>query len=181
MTDTYFDVQMYIVSLFDEMKIMLDLVFDAITGELIGYVDLRVHLYDCTLYERSLQLNCFHMLKWFLHRSKIWANKSLHVTSLIWKKSVAQWQYWKLSSTEHRTLQVQRVHVKSWNLNWISGSELYSHATPWDVCWGANYAAVISSIPLSKEASAMNFFFGSVLLCTKRCCNTLSSRTTRVQ
>ena len=40
MTDTYFDVQMYIVSLFDEMKIMLDLVFDAITGELIGYVDL---------------------------------------------------------------------------------------------------------------------------------------------
>lgn len=71
MTDTYFDVQMYIVSLFDEMKIMLDLVFDAITGELIGYVELRVHLYDCTLYERSLQLNCFHMLKWFLHRSKI--------------------------------------------------------------------------------------------------------------
>jgi len=41
MTDTYFDVQMYIVSLFDEMEIMSDLVFDTITGELIGYVDLR--------------------------------------------------------------------------------------------------------------------------------------------
>ena len=48
-----------------------------------------VHLYDCTLYERSLQLNCFHIRKWFLHTSKIWANKSLHVTSLIWKKTVA--------------------------------------------------------------------------------------------
>ena len=40
MTDTYFDVQRYIVLLFDEMKIMSNLVFDKVTGELIGYVDL---------------------------------------------------------------------------------------------------------------------------------------------
>ncbi|XP_022780188.1 uncharacterized protein LOC111321541 [Stylophora pistillata] len=39
MTDTYFDVQRYIVLLFDEMKIMSNLVFDKVTGELIGYVD----------------------------------------------------------------------------------------------------------------------------------------------
>ena len=54
--------------------------------------------------------------------------------------------------------------------------------TPWDVCWGVNYAAVISSIPLSKEAWAINVvFFGSALLCIKRCYNTLSSRITRVE
>ena len=47
-------------------------------------IQFAVHLYDCTLYERSLQLNCPHILKWFLHRSKIWAKKSLHVTSLLW-------------------------------------------------------------------------------------------------
>ena len=47
-------------------------------------IQFAVHLYDCTLYERSLQLNCLHILKWFAHRFKIWAEKSLHVTSLFW-------------------------------------------------------------------------------------------------
>lgn len=36
----YFDVQRYVVLLFDEMKIMSNLVFDKVTGELIGNVDL---------------------------------------------------------------------------------------------------------------------------------------------
>ncbi|XP_022803322.1 uncharacterized protein LOC111340701 [Stylophora pistillata] len=40
LTDKYFDVQRYVVLLFDEMKIMSNLVFDKVTGELIGYVDL---------------------------------------------------------------------------------------------------------------------------------------------
>lgn len=40
MTDMYFDVQRYVVLLFDEMKIMSNLVFDKVTGELIGNVDL---------------------------------------------------------------------------------------------------------------------------------------------
>ena len=40
LTDMYFDVQRYVVLLFDEMKIMSNLVFDKITGELTGYVDL---------------------------------------------------------------------------------------------------------------------------------------------
>ena len=40
LTDMYFDVQRYVVLLFDEMKIMSNLVFDKITGESIGYVDL---------------------------------------------------------------------------------------------------------------------------------------------
>ncbi|KAK3754384.1 hypothetical protein QZH41_002038 [Actinostola sp. cb2023] len=40
MTASYFDVQRYVVLLFDEMKIMSNLVFDKVTGELIGYTDL---------------------------------------------------------------------------------------------------------------------------------------------
>lgn len=41
LTNSYFDVQRYIVLLFNEMKIMSNLVFDKVTGELIGYLDLR--------------------------------------------------------------------------------------------------------------------------------------------
>ena len=40
LTNSYFDVQRYIVLLFDEMKIMSNLVFDKVTGKLIGYLDL---------------------------------------------------------------------------------------------------------------------------------------------
>lgn len=40
LTDTYFDVQRYVVLLFDEMKIMSNLVLDKVTGELIGFTDL---------------------------------------------------------------------------------------------------------------------------------------------
>ena len=39
-TDSYFDVQRYVVLLFDEMKIMANLVLDKVTGELIGFTDL---------------------------------------------------------------------------------------------------------------------------------------------
>lgn len=40
LTDSYFDVQRYVVLLFDEMKVQANLVFDKNTGELIGFVDL---------------------------------------------------------------------------------------------------------------------------------------------
>ena len=40
MTNSYFDVQRYIVVLFDEMKVNSNLVFDKTSGELIGYLDL---------------------------------------------------------------------------------------------------------------------------------------------
>ena len=40
LTNSYFDVQRYFVLLFDEMKIMSNLVFNKVTGELIGYLDL---------------------------------------------------------------------------------------------------------------------------------------------
>ena len=40
LTNSYFDVQRYIVLLFDEKKIMSNLVFDKVTGEMIGYLDL---------------------------------------------------------------------------------------------------------------------------------------------
>ena len=39
-SNDYFDVQRYVVLLFDEMKITSNLVFDKVTGELIGYTDL---------------------------------------------------------------------------------------------------------------------------------------------
>ena len=39
-TSGYFDVQRYIVLLFDEMKVMSNLVLDKMTGELIGFTDL---------------------------------------------------------------------------------------------------------------------------------------------
>ena len=39
-TDCYFDVQRYVVLLFDEMKAMANLVLDKITGKLIGSTDL---------------------------------------------------------------------------------------------------------------------------------------------
>ena len=40
LTDSYFDVQRYVVLLFDEMKVMSNLVLDKVTGELIGFTDL---------------------------------------------------------------------------------------------------------------------------------------------
>lgn len=39
-TESYFDVQRYVILLFDEMKIMANLVLDKVTGELIGFTDL---------------------------------------------------------------------------------------------------------------------------------------------
>lgn len=39
-TDSYFDVQRYVILLFDEMKVMANLVMDKQTGELIGFTDL---------------------------------------------------------------------------------------------------------------------------------------------
>lgn len=39
-TNSYFDVQRYVVLLFDEMKVMSNLVLDKMTGELIGFTDL---------------------------------------------------------------------------------------------------------------------------------------------
>ena len=39
-TENYFDVQRYVVVLFDEIKVMANLVLDKTTGELIGFTDL---------------------------------------------------------------------------------------------------------------------------------------------
>ena len=39
-TDSYFDVQRYVVLLFDEIKVMEKVVLDKNTGELIGFTDL---------------------------------------------------------------------------------------------------------------------------------------------
>ena len=37
-----FDTQRYVVLCFDEMKIQLNLVWDKVSGELIGYLDLEI-------------------------------------------------------------------------------------------------------------------------------------------
>ena len=39
-TESYFDVQRYVILLFDEMKVMANLVLDKVTGELTGFTDL---------------------------------------------------------------------------------------------------------------------------------------------
>jgi len=39
-TESYFDLQRYVVLLFDEMKIMANLILDKVTRELIGFTDL---------------------------------------------------------------------------------------------------------------------------------------------
>ena len=39
-TEQYFDMQRYVIILFDEMKVSANLVFDKVTGELIGFTDL---------------------------------------------------------------------------------------------------------------------------------------------
>ena len=51
-TSSYFDVQRYVVILFDEMKIMNNLVFDKFNGELIGFTDLRDPDVNFVLLER---------------------------------------------------------------------------------------------------------------------------------
>ena len=133
-------------------------------------IQFAVHLYDCTLYERSLQLNCFHILKWFLHRSKIWANKSLHVTSLILKKSVAgHGPGWSSSLFVFQDFNGDNAKCLPRNTEQCKSSELklklklnFWVRTPLptrlDVNCGANYAAVISSTSLSKDAWAICFF-----------------------
>lgn len=40
MTDKYFDVQRYVALLFDEMKVSANLVFDKVSGELVGFTNL---------------------------------------------------------------------------------------------------------------------------------------------
>ena len=39
-TNNYFDIQCYVVLLFDEMKVLANIVLDKTTGELIGFTDL---------------------------------------------------------------------------------------------------------------------------------------------
>ena len=39
MTEQYFDMQRYVIILFDEMKVSANLVFEKVTGELIGFTD----------------------------------------------------------------------------------------------------------------------------------------------
>ena len=53
LTESYFDVQRYVVLLFDEMKVQSNLVFVKVTGELIGFTDLGDPGLDCTVLDKS--------------------------------------------------------------------------------------------------------------------------------
>ena len=53
LTESYFDVQRYVVLLFDEMKVQSNLVFDKVTGELIGFTDLGDLDLNCAVLDKS--------------------------------------------------------------------------------------------------------------------------------
>ena len=53
LTKSYFDVQRYVVLLFDEMKVQSNLVFDKVTGELIAFTDLGDLDLNCAVLDKS--------------------------------------------------------------------------------------------------------------------------------
>ena len=60
-TEQYFDVQRYVIILFDEMKVRANLVFDKVTGELIGFTDLG---------DPELNLLCWR--NWMMLQHMLW-------------------------------------------------------------------------------------------------------------
>ena len=65
-TSSYFDVQRYIVLLFDEMKVKANLVFDKYTGELKGYLDLGCVEDDLSTLGREADCLATHALAFHL-------------------------------------------------------------------------------------------------------------------
>ena len=66
LTKDYFDIQRYIVLLFDEMKIKSNLVFDKHTGELIGFLDLGDPDVNYSTMESEKNSLASHALVFFL-------------------------------------------------------------------------------------------------------------------
>ena len=65
LTDKFFDTQRYVALLFDEMKIQAGLVFNKVTGELIGFVDLGDPDVSFAVLEKSELAT--HVLVIFVH------------------------------------------------------------------------------------------------------------------
>jgi len=70
LTDSYFDVQRYVVLLFDEMKVQANLVFEKNTGELIGFVDLGDPDVNFGTLEKQDEI-ATHALVFLVHLSQI--------------------------------------------------------------------------------------------------------------
>jgi len=66
-SNSYFDVQRYIILLFNEMKIQANLVLDKVTGELIGFTDLGDPDLNFAVLEKADQVGSHVLL--FLVRS----------------------------------------------------------------------------------------------------------------
>ena len=56
LTNSYFDVQRYVVLLFNEMKVQSNLVLDKVTGELIGLLNLVILTYTLQFWTRQMRL-----------------------------------------------------------------------------------------------------------------------------
>ena len=76
LTDTYFDVQRYVVLLFDEMKVMSNLVLDKVTGELLDFNDLG----DLTMlfWKKSMKLQHMPLPFWFVELA-LTSSSALHI------------------------------------------------------------------------------------------------------
>ena len=77
-TDSYFDVQRYVILLFDEMKVTANLVFDKVTGELIGFTDLGDPDLNFAVLEKADEM-ATHALA-FLVRGVLYRAQVLHST-----------------------------------------------------------------------------------------------------
>ena len=65
-TKEYFDVERYVILLFDEMKVKSNLVFDKRTGELKGYLDLGCVENDFSTLGREIDCLATHALVFYL-------------------------------------------------------------------------------------------------------------------
>ena len=65
-TSSYFDVQRYVILLFDEMKVKSNLVFDKHTGDLRGYLDLGCVEDDCSALGKEVDCLATHALAFHL-------------------------------------------------------------------------------------------------------------------
>ncbi|XP_022799506.1 uncharacterized protein LOC111337464 [Stylophora pistillata] len=65
-SNAYFDVQRYVVLLFDEMKVQANLVMDKVTGELIGFTDLGDPNVNFAVLEKAYEI-AFHILLFLVH------------------------------------------------------------------------------------------------------------------
>lgn len=86
-TESYFDVQRYVVLLFDEMKIMANLVLYKVTGKFIGFTDLGDPYLNFGSWTRFMRLPHMHLaflVRRVLYHSKLWDHLHAVKPRLCW-------------------------------------------------------------------------------------------------